>query len=285
MRVLVTGVAGLIGAAIAEKLLNNNYYVTGICHSKSSNITHQNFTEVNIDLSKGDIKIKGKFDCVIHCAALIPKPGIDPEILEIINQKIDNAILAFVKANRIKLIYFSTAFMYGEREKLLTEDSKLSDNLKGYYLSKANSERKIINEINDYVIFRISSPYGNLNKQNNVMKLFVENCKNKLPITLIDRGQREQNFIHIDDISEACLIVLKNNIVGLYNLTYEVNYSMLQLANSIKSTLNSTTEILFDKLKTDSQPNVNFSNSKVYTTFNWKPKIDLESGLLRTLTN
>lgn len=285
MRVIITGVSGLIGTAIAKKLLINGYYVVGIRNSRSSEIVHNNYKEIISDLTIGDLNIDGSFDCLIHCAAIIPQNGIPPEKLEELNQKIDNTIVSFVKKNKIKLVYFSTAFIYAGNQKMLTEDAGITSDLHGYYLSKVNTEKNISATIENYVIFRISSPYGDLNKQHNVMRLFADNCKKDITLRLIDEGKREQNFIHTEDISEACLLAIKLNINGLYNLTFNLNYTMYQLAKSIKSLLNSKSEILFDNSRKDNQPNVNFSNSKICSAINWEPQIDLESGLKKTLKN
>ena len=135
------------------------------------------------------------------------------------------------------------------------------------------------------LVFRISSPYGDLNKQQNVLRIFANKIKKGLPVTLVGKGERKQNFIHTEDIAEACYKVIIKNSKGIFNLTYKDNYSMNQLADFIKNIYNSNSELLFDTTKKDTQPSVNFDNSKLKTELNWEPALDLKSGLLKTLLN
>lgn len=287
MNVLVTGASGLVGYAICKKILNEKNHVIGLINNSSALIKHDNYKEVHVNLLSEINKLdKIKVDLIIHCAAIIPTKKITEDELFLKNQIIDNEIFSFCERTKTKLIYFSTAFFYANKGcDKINESSPIEDNLKGYYLSKKYSEQYLINSTIKSLIFRLSSPYGNIKKQNNVMKFFVEKIENSLPITLIEKGERRQNFIHVDDIAEACYLAIQKNINGIFNLTFNKSYSMLQLASYIKQYFKSDSIFLYDISIKDVITNVNFDNTKIKNELNWAPRIDLNSGLIKTLNN
>ena len=285
MNILVTGASGLIGKGVSLYLLEQGHCITGLVNNSLATITHKNYTEVKIDLLNTELKTNTLYyDAVIHCAAALPsKYNFDEGKIVELGQKIDQNVFNYCLKNNFRIIHLSAAYLYQDRE-FLDENVPLRQDLKGYYLSKKKSEDFLLENSSKHVIFRISSPYGDLEKQTNVMRIFADKIKAGLPVTLIGDGGRKQNFIHIQDIANACLLALKNSVNGIYNLTFEKSYSMLELASAIKRIYNSKSDLLFERDKEDTQANVNFNNNKLKNEFSWTPAIDLESGLLKTLS-
>ncbi len=286
MNVLVTGASGLVGNAICNWFLSNNNVVTGVVNNSQEKINHANYSQLSVDLSKDELNLKDPFDAIIHCAAILPHKNQNLSEQELINisQKIDKSVFDYCQLKQIKVIYLSGIYSYQENnDKLLKETNELNPNLSGYYLSKKISEEFLSVSKIKHIVFRVSSPYGCLANQSNVMKIFNEKIENNLPITLIGKGERQQNFIHTDDISEACYRSLIKDIVGVFNLAYEKNYSMIELASILKDIHDSRSEFIFDTNKKDVKQNLNFDNSKLKKELDWLPKIDLKSGLLKML--
>jgi UDP-glucose 4-epimerase len=122
-----------------------------------------------------------------------------------------------------------------------------------------------------------------LQKQRNVMKIFYDRMKAELPITLVGSGERQQNFIFIEDIAEACFKVCLKTTAGVYHLVDDKTYTMKELAMTMKAVLNSTSELHFDTSKTEIAINANFDNAKIKVALDWQPKHDLEKGLRKAL--
>ena len=156
------------------------------------------------------------------------------------------------------------------------EQSKVNESSDGYFRSKLNGESKMLNA--DATIFRITSPYGNIKLQKNVMNVFYQKAKSNENIVLNGKGLRQQNFIHTYDIAEACYYSILNNITGIFNLGYNKTYSILALASEIIKELKSDSTIIYSNCDEELQ-NVNFDFSKMHNTFNWQPQIDLKTGL------
>ncbi len=284
MHVLVTGAAGLVGNEICNFLLKKNFRVLGVINVRSSLIYHENYSEIKIDLLKGEINVDVNFDAVVHCSAVMPiaTSGIENSFFYQ-NQNLDKTVFDFCIKNNTKLLYFSAAYIYDSGIEHLNELSVLNSNLKGYLKSKLSSEEEIMQSKLNAIIFRLSSPYGNIQNQRNVMRLFVEKARQNSPIILIDQGQRQQNFIHVADIASACYCALSYHKKSIFNLVYNRSYTMLELAKIIKEICNSETELAFDITKTDVYSNVNFDNSKIKKELGWIPELDLRLGLTRML--
>jgi nucleoside-diphosphate-sugar epimerase len=286
MNVLVTGASGLVGNAVSKWLLDKQIHVSGVIHVTPACIEHPHFSQITTNLLETDLSAKSHFDCVIHCSAVVPSKNSkhSEETLYALNQKIDQSVFSFCTDREVKLIYISTAYIYDTiSTHAFTEESTLKNNLTGYYKSKIDSEDFLTVSNRDYAILRLSSPYGDLQKQTNVVRTFSDKIRVGLPVTLLGRGERQQNFIHLDDISEACFLALTSTESGAYNLTYDRSYSMLELATYIKEIYASESPVLFAADKTEIQMNVNFDNSKIKQTLKWAPKMDLRTGLAKTL--
>ena len=285
MNILVIGASGLVGNSICKEFLDNNFTVTGLVNKSSALFNQINYNEISINLISESLSIiSNKFDLVIHCAAIIPNGNLTDEELFVNNQSIDLKVFLFCEIHNIRLIYFSTAFFYNEEYTgSIDEGCSVRKDLSGYYLSKKTSENYLINSNIASTIFRLSSPYGDLGKQENVMKFFETRIKNNLPITLYGKGERCQNFIYVEDISKACYLAFIKNITGIYNLSYKKSYSMYELALIIKKHYGSTSEFVYDSKKNDFQMNVNFNNLKLKNALNWEPQYDLHQGICKTL--
>jgi UDP-glucose 4-epimerase len=288
VNVLVTGASGLVGNAVCRFLLKEGFNVTGVVMSSSAEISSELYREHKIDLTKGKANFSNSFDHVIHCSAVIPNNKSEKSDQELydINQTIDRNIISYCITSKIKLIYISTAYLYDtSREGLLSEDSFISNELKGYYKSKKDSETFLKHSEITSTILRISSPYGLIHKQNNVMRLFSEKIKNNLPVTLVGKGERRQNFIHVDDIASACFKAISNDSGGVFNTCNERSYTMLELASFIKVIYGSTSEFMFNDNTLEAGMNVDFDISKIKKALHWQPEIDLDMGLRKTLLN
>jgi len=283
VKVLVTGASGLVGSKICDYFISNGINVIAVSHNIVVEISSPLLKHYSLDLtiSSQELIIE-KCDVIIHCAAKIPTSN-NLEINQSsahTNRLIDDAIVDLSLKWASKLIYFSTAYLYSENlEGDLNENSEINSNLKDYYFEKYESEKKVMNSKMNYCIFRISSPYGNIKKQKNVMRLFFDKAINNESIVLFGNGERKQNFIHINDIAKACLIAIKNNIIGTYHLTGNNYTTMKELANEIISNTRSTSAIICDTSIADKDLNVRFNNDLLLRRFNWKSEISLNEGI------
>ena len=98
-------------------------------------------------------------------------------------------------------------------------------------------------------------------------------------VTIWGTGSPKREFLHADDLAEACLFLMENyNDSGLLNIGIGEDISILDLARLAKKTVGFKGEILTDTSKPDGTPRKLMDVSKL-NGLGWKAKISLEEGI------
>lgn len=103
-------------------------------------------------------------------------------------------------------------------------------------------------------------------------------------VTLWGSGTPRREFIHADDIADACLALLERDSSQLQfplNLGTGEELSVLQLAETIARIVNYTGRLEWDRSKPDGAPRKLLDSSRL-RAFGWQPKLDLITGLKST---
>jgi GDP-L-fucose synthase len=98
-------------------------------------------------------------------------------------------------------------------------------------------------------------------------------------VTIWGSGNPKREFLHADDLSEACVFLMENyNESGLVNIGVGEDISILDLAILVKKVVGFEGEILTDTTKPDGTPRKLMDVSKL-SSFGWKAKTSLEEGI------
>ena len=98
-------------------------------------------------------------------------------------------------------------------------------------------------------------------------------------VTIWGTGSPKREFLHADDLAEACLFLMENyNDSGLLNIGIGEDISILDLARLAKKTVGFKGEILTDTSKPDGTPRKLMDVSKL-NKLGWKARITLEEGI------
>jgi GDP-L-fucose synthase len=103
-------------------------------------------------------------------------------------------------------------------------------------------------------------------------------------VTLWGSGNPRREFIHADDIADACMALLTRDISHLefpLNIGTGTDISILELAELIANVVGYTGRIEWDTSKPDGAPRKLLDSSRM-RAFGWRPKIDLEAGVRST---
>lgn len=103
-------------------------------------------------------------------------------------------------------------------------------------------------------------------------------------VTLWGSGNPRREFIHADDIAEACLVLLRGDTSQLQfplNLGTGKDFSIRELAENIASVVGYTGKLEWDTSKPDGAPRKLLDSSRLLT-FGWRPYVDLAGGLKST---
>jgi UDP-glucose 4-epimerase len=220
MKILITGVAGLLGSRLADWIIENvpDAEVVGIDDLSGGyreNVNpkvifwQQNLVEHPIE-NAFDVH---RFDYVFHFAAYAAE-GLSPFIRQY-NYENNLVATARIVNNCIKygvkrLVFTSTLAVYGHGEGGLFDEVQIPKPIDPYGVAKYACEMdiQIANEQHglDYCIIRPHNVYGikqNIwDKYRNVLGIWMYQHLNGEPMTIFGDGEQTRAFSYIDDIVE-----------------------------------------------------------------------------------
>lgn len=110
-------------------------------------------------------------------------------------------------------------------------------------------------------------------------KIITAKKNNASSVELWGSGTPLREFLHVDDLAEACLFLMENyDQPGLVNVGSGKEISILELANLIKRIVGYSGEIVLDPAKPDGTPRKLMDVSKL-STLGWIASIGLEEGI------
>lgn len=116
-----------------------------------------------------------------------------------------------------------------------------------------------------------------------LIKYGISSVDGKVSITLWGTGSPKREFLHVDDMADACVHLLLNHdapstIPSHVNAGCGEDVSIKELAEIVKSAVNYSGEIIWDVEKPDGTPRKLLDVSKL-NNLGWKPSISLEEGV------
>lgn len=101
-------------------------------------------------------------------------------------------------------------------------------------------------------------------------------------VMLWGSGTPRREFLHVDDLAEGCLFLLRNyDSPEIINIGCGEDVTIRELAELICRVVGFEGELRFDSSKPDGTPRKLLEMSKLFG-LGWKPKISLEEGIART---
>jgi len=294
LNILITGGAGFIGRHLVEQL--KNHQVTIYDDLSNSSIEKILFLiESGINFVKGDVldfekltESSRNFDVVIHLAAKsdVTESIIHPE--DTINVNLNgtiNVLRCCVQNNIKKIIFASSAAVYGDHDGMISENSATIP-LSPYGKSKLDAEKEIIRYGKEnnlkYCILRIFNVYGEGQNENyaGVISKFAKNISENKPLVIYGDGKQTRDFVSVHDVVESiqCAILSKNS--STYNIASGTSISVNELAKMMLKKSGKKLDVIYKE-----QRNEDIKNSKCDVTLakrelNFSSKTKLVDGLV-----
>ena len=313
--ILLTGGAGYIGSHVTNLLIDQGYNVTIIDNLITGNkiLINPKAKFVNCDIADtkniSEVLINNKFDIVMHFAGLIrvDESVKEPEKYNEFNFEKAKIFLDVCFENGLKKIIFSsTASVYGNPNKKNVSENDALNPLNPYAETKLKLENFLINKSKSedisYIILRYFNVAGADEKlrsgliskySTHLIKIASEVAVGKRNEVIINGNDYDttdgtpiRDYIHVSDLADIHLVsaryLLEKKESNIFNCGYGIGYS-------VKEIIDTYNQILIKKIKTKIGPRrmgdsklVVADPNKFNKTFNWKPKFNKLDYILKT---
>ncbi|RUO45193.1 NAD-dependent epimerase/dehydratase family protein [Idiomarina aquatica] len=227
--VLITGVAGFIGAAVAKDLLKRNYKVVGVDNLSTGKLENipSDVEFIKLDVSSSHLKsllAAYSFDGILHIAGQSSADVSYSDPIYDLNANVTstlNLLQIAIEKNIKKFIFASSATVYGEQENpLLLSEEQTVNPVSFYAVGKLASERYLSLYSKEYGInctslrlFNVYGPGQNLDNLNQGMaSIYLAQALRQKQILVKGSGDRFRDFVYIDDVVQAFVSVLEANV-------------------------------------------------------------------------
>ena len=223
MRVMVTGGAGFIGSHVVDRLIADGHsvlVVDDLSSGKRENLNPEaRFEEIDIrDAGLSKLVEEFKPDVVSHHAAQasVQRAMRDPAFDVQVNLLGSLNLLDACAENGVRrIIYVSTAAVYGEPQGLPVPESHPIRPLSGYGISKYALEHYLPIYAGqhglDYSILRYANVYGprqDPHGEAGVVAIFAGKILAGEPCIIFGDGEQSRDFVYVEDIAAVNALLL-----------------------------------------------------------------------------
>lgn len=293
MKVLITGGAGYLGSVITGKMLNEGYEVTVLDKLIFNQVSLLSYTSnPNFKFIHGDVRdesllerLCNESDVIIPLAAIVGFPACasEPELAKEINFKQIVNIVKYCNNKGKKILYPNTNSGYGlgTGQVECDEESPLTP-ISVYGQTKCEAEN-FLKTSTDAIIFRLATVFGVSPRMRTDLLVndFTYKAITDKYIVVFEKSFK-RNFIHIQDVANVFLFMLKNydKYKGeIFNVGLSsANLSKQELLEKIQEHVKNFAVSYNDFYEDPDKRNYIVSNIKVEST-GWKAEWDLDKGI------
>ncbi len=293
MKIFITGVDGFIGGYLASKLSRHDIYGLSLSDSENPNIFKgdiRDFTRVKEIL--GEVMP----DIIIHLASITAVKDSFEVPLDVFEINcvgtINIATAALQTCPDLKRFIFSGSVEeYGNQDTHpIKEDVQLKPN-SPYGVAKVGAEKylRMLHEVHGFpcVLLRQTNTYGRKGNKMFVMEHIITQMLRGVNPVLMGDPNPIRDFMFIDDLTDFYELAVDGDVplgeplnistgkgISIRNLVEKIG-GLLDYKGQVKYHVTSLRPVEIDSLVGD--------NGKVTRLTSWRPKVDLDTGLKRTI--
>ena len=216
MRALVTGGAGFIGGHLVERLVKQDWDVMVFDSFERASPETLKTLPSEAELRRIDIRdLKSMkryvddVDVIFHLAALtdVVESEVKKDEYWNVNVMGTENVLKIAKDVSAKLVFTSSAAVYGELSDVAREDLKPNP-ISFYGATKLEGEKLCMRYHEEYgtdiVVLRLFNVFGERAK-GGVVKIFLERAREGKPLIIYGDGEAVRDFIYVGDVVDALI--------------------------------------------------------------------------------
>jgi UDP-glucuronate decarboxylase len=301
-KVLVTGGAGFLGSHLCDKLVNEGHHVLCVDNyftGSKSNIEHL-LDKKNFEVMRQDVcfPLYVEVDEIYNLACPASPFYYQWDPIQTMKTSVLGAynLLGLAKRTGAKILQASTSEIYGDPH-VHPQTEEYWGNVNPIGIRSCYDEGKRAAEtlFMDYYrvhsvkakIVRIFNTYGPRLAQGDgrVVSNFIVQALQGKPITVYGSGEQTRSFCYIDDLINGMMSLMASDdeVIGPFNMGNPGEFTMNELAQKVIKLTGSNSIILQQPLPQDDPKQRKPDISKAVQILNWEPKINLDTGLQKTI--
>ncbi|MFG6339922.1 MAG: SDR family oxidoreductase [Lachnospiraceae bacterium] len=300
-RVLVTGGAGFLGSHLCDRLIeegNDVICADNLFTGSKDNIRHL-LSNPYFEFIRHDITepLYVEVDQIYNLACPASPVHYQYNPIKTAKTSIIGAfnMLGLAKRVKARILQASTSEVYGDPEihpqpetyrgcvnpiglrSCYDEGKRMAETLFFDYYRQHKVDIRVIRIFNTY------GPRMNKNDGRVVSNFIVQALKGE-DITIYGDGTQTRSFCYVDDLIDGMIRMMNcEGFIGPVNIGNPGEFTMLELAKKIIEMTDSKSRLVYEPLPSDDptqrQPVIDLAKTKL----GWRPVIDLEQGLERTI--
>jgi UDP-glucose 4-epimerase len=302
VRCLITGGAGFIGAALANRLIGEGHHVRVLDDLSAGDLSRLGS---QVLFTRGDVKDVPKLwtllqhvDCVYHLAARVsvPESILYPRDYNDVNVGGTVAVMEAVRDAGVKrVILASSGAVYGEQHKQPVSEKAIPNPRSPYAVSKIASEH-YVSTIGalcgiETVALRIFNAYGPGQfvpaSHAPVIPQFLKQALGGGSLIVFGDGNQTRDFVYIDDVVDALFAAGTASDVDrrIINVGSGQEVSINQLVEKVARATGRKASPLYSQADKGGVSRLVADISLARQKLGYSPRFDLDKGLKRTLTS
>jgi UDP-glucose 4-epimerase len=301
-RIVVTGGAGFVGSNIVRRLLKDQASVVVLDDFYTGEMDNLPAGDPNLEVIRGSVTDPDLVRDVVKGAGVVIHEAARNIIVSTRNPREDyevniggtlNVLLAVREMNVPRVVYASSASVYGNPRYLPINEDDATNMLSPYSVSKFAGENYCKAFYESYglstSVVRYSNVYGTAQRPDNpycgvVSKFFEAAMCGDAPRIHGD-GEQTRDFTYIDDVVEATLLAafMAKAEGQVYNVGTGRETTINQLARIIIEITGAGVEPSYvDRRDIDNIRRRVVNIEKIRRELRWVPSVTVEQGLRRT---
>jgi len=299
VKALVTGGAGFIGSHIAQRLVQEGYQAVILDNLSTGRLENLESFADKVDFVEGDVrdaallrKLCQGCELVFHQAAVVSVPySVEhPQESHDVNiQGTLNALLAARDAGAKRLVFASSAAIYGEDPALPKREQMLPEPISPYAVEKIAGEHYLSAFNQLYGLQTVALRYFNVfgprqdpsSPYSGVISIFVDRLLRQEDPTIFGDGEQYRDFVFVQDVVQANMLAATHD---------DAPGKVFNVGRGERTSLNQLVEILsrlagYQASPTHGEPRAGDIResladiARIRQTLGYAPEVEVEQGL------
>jgi UDP-glucose 4-epimerase len=288
--ILVTGGAGFIGSHVVERLVAGGEPVVVLDDLSAGDAA---LVPEGVRLVEADVANPGVRDlivdleprAIIHAAAQIsvPRSVTEPGRDRAVNVGgTEHLIAAARECREVRVVYLSSGGgIYGNTLEPATEDTQPQP-MSPYSHHKLAAEECLTQSGLPHAIARLANVYGprqRAGQEGAVAAIFAERLQHGLPITIHGDGEQSRDFVHVSDVVDALVLMLRSPMNGIWNVGSGTPVTINALLSAAERVFGPAVGVNHAPARAGDVRDSALNVEKIARELGWQAQVGLDAGM------